>query len=154
MATVPLLEALQLRVGRDRLRLVWKAYPLAFHRRALPAAEATAAVQLLAGPEAAFRVIDDALAGALDDRALEESARSAGASTESYRFALTDSHDAIAAKVAADRTLAESLGVHSVPEVFIGDLAIRGAASEEAYARAVDDVLARGPAPRPETAGE
>jgi protein-disulfide isomerase len=151
---VAALEALQLRTGRDRLRLVWKSYPLGFHRRALPAAEAAAAVQLLAGPEAAFRVLDDALAGALDDQALQESARTAGAATESYRFIVADSRDAIRAKIDADRALADSLGVRSVPEVFIGDLVIHGAASEAEYARAVDDVLARGPAPTTDGAAQ
>lgn len=139
------LEALQERVGRERLRIVWKNYPLGFHRRARPAAEAAAAVAMLAGGERAYSVLESALEGATDDVSLEEAARSAGAPMETYRFVLSEARGEVSAKVDADIEAAEALGVRGVPHVVLGAREIRGAASVGEYASAFDEAAFAAP---------
>ena len=146
---VATLGDLRQRYGDDRLRVVWKNYPLASHRRAEPAAEAAAAVHLVGG-SGAFWSFSGLVLGARDDLSdgrLEKWAADAGVAVPTYRWLRGDGSDEVKAKVEEDIRLAERVGVSSVPHVFINDRQIVGAEPIEEFASAIDDALAAAEGP-------
>ncbi|WP_437813040.1 DsbA family protein [Sorangium sp. So ce1078] len=144
------LRQLEQRYGPEQLRIVWKNYPLAFHRQARPSAEAAMAVFAHGGPSA-FWAFHDAIFGA-DERLspeLEAAAlRRAGVTPGQVKQLVQRS--GAAQKVDADMALAARLGVNGTPASFINGVLVVGAQPAERFAEIIDAQLASARALRAE----
>ncbi|XXT19657.1 thioredoxin domain-containing protein [Sorangium sp. So ce429] len=144
------LRQLEQRYGPEQLRVVWKNFPLAFHRQARPTAEAAMAVFAHAGPSA-FWTFHDTLFEA-DERlspALEAVAlRRAGVTPAQLKQLVQQS--GAARKVDADMALAARLGVDGTPAAFINGVLLVGAQPAERFAEIIDAQLASARALRAE----
>ncbi|XXX76893.1 thioredoxin domain-containing protein [Sorangium sp. So ce134] len=144
------LRQLEQRYGPDQLRIVWKNFPLAFHRQARPSAEAAMAVFAHGGPSA-FWAFHDAIFGA-DERLspeLEATAlRRAGVTPGQVQQLVQRS--GAARKVDADMALAARLGVNGTPASFINGALVVGAQPAERFAEIIDAQLAAARALRAE----
>lgn len=136
------LKRLEQRYGAEQLRLVWKNYPLAFHRHARPAAEAGMAVLAHRG-QSAFWAFHDAIFGAdgrLSSETLAAALRRADVDPGELERLLKDG--AAARKVDADMALATRLGVTGTPASFVNGILVSGAQPFEHFAEIVDAQLA------------
>lgn len=137
----PTLKQLEQRYGPEQLRVVWKNYPLGFHREARPTAEAAMAVFAHYGPSA-FWKFHDAIFDAqerLSPAVAQAALRQAGVSPEALPSLLQDG--AAARKVDADLALAARLGVSGTPASFVNGVLISGAESFSAFAEVIDAQL-------------
>ena len=137
------MNELQREYGSDKVRVVWKHFPLAFHAKARPAAEVGVALFERGGSAAFFRY-HDAIFGAqrpLDGDLIDEAAERAGASPGEIERALR--RGTAAAKVDADVDLAGAVGVTGTPAFFINGSFISGAQPIEKFRAIVDAELAR-----------
>lgn len=138
----PTLEALKQKYGPTQLRLVFKHNPLPFHQEARPAAEAAAAVFMLAGSEAFYEFHHAVFANqqALTTENLIGWAGRAGVQASALR-AWLDSGRA-AQKVDEDMKLAKELGASGTPAFRINGVTLSGAQPLELFVKAVDEQLA------------
>ncbi|WP_437714412.1 thioredoxin domain-containing protein [Sorangium sp. So ce448] len=144
------LRQLEQRYGAERLRVVWKNFPLAFHKQARPTAEAAMAVFAHAGPKA-FWAFHDAIFTA-DERLSPEvqgnALRRAGVTPGQIQQLVQQSR--AAQKVDADMALAGRLGVNGTPASFINGVLLVGAQPAERFAEIIDAQLAAAQALRAE----
>ncbi|WP_437734066.1 DsbA family protein [Sorangium sp. So ce1335] len=136
------LRQLEQRYGPEQLRVVWKNFPLAFHRRARPTAEAAMAVFAHAGPSG-FWAFHDAIFEA-DERLspqIEAAALRRAGVTPAQIPRLVQQSGA-ARKVDADMALAARLGVNGTPASFINGVLVDGAQPAERFAEVIDAQLA------------
>ena len=135
--TAPMLEALTAKY-KDRVRVVYKHYPLPNHPRAIPAAKAA----ICAGEQGRFWSYHDRLFSGSDlsDASLRESAREAGLELESFERCL--SSDAPSNVLRADADQAKRLGVSATPTLFINGKPMRGAGDIEALSAVIEEQLA------------
>ncbi|WP_441289713.1 DsbA family protein [Sorangium sp. KYC3313] len=144
------LRQLEQRYGAERLRVVWKNFPLAFHKQARPTAEAGAAVFAHAGPSA-FWAFHDAIFTA-DERLSPEvqatALRRAGVTPGQIQQLVQQS--GAAQKVDADMALAGRLGVNGTPASFINGVLLAGAQPAERFSEIIDAQLAAAQALRAE----
>ena len=138
----PTLEALKQKYGPTQLRLVFKHNPLPFHDAARPAAEAAAAVFMLAGSEAFYKFHHEAFRNqqALTQENLIAWATSVGVQASTLR-AWLDSGRA-GQKVEEDMKLAQEIGASGTPAFRINGVTLSGAQPLEAFVAAVDEQLA------------
>src|SRR6185503_13414854 len=147
----PTLSKLMNEYGPQRLRVVVKHWPLPFHERARPAAEAAQAVMAMRGPGAFFRYVailygrqnelgPDLLASAATEIGIPARALQT-------RAAAAD----IQAQVAAHIELAARIGVQGTPGFRINGVLLSGAQPYEKFSQIVDAELAA--AARAEQAG-
>ena len=139
---VPTVEALSERYG-DRVRWVWRNYPLPFHNNAGPAAEAAMEAYAQRG-DAGFWAMHDLLfenQRELGRETLERLAGEAGLDMARFRRALDEhTHQAsIDADMNAVRTAGASIGT---PSFFINGRLLQGAQPEAAFTAAIDRALA------------
>ena len=114
--------------GPEKVRIVWKNYPLPFHKNAKLAAEAGAGVFALAGNDGFWKFHDAALRHdkALGRDTIEAWAKDAGVSdVDMFRAALAR-HD-WAAGVDKDTAEAKDLGANGTPTFFVNGLPLLGA---------------------------
>ncbi|AUX48956.1 DSBA oxidoreductase [Sorangium cellulosum] len=144
------LKQLEQRYGPEQLRIVWKNYPLAFHKQARPSAEAAMAVFAHAGPggfwafhDAIFET-DERLSPEIEAAAL----RRAGVTPGQVRRLVEET--GAARKVDADIALAGRLGVTGTPASFINGVLLSGAQPAERFAAIIDAQLAEARALRAE----
>ncbi|MBX3275119.1 MAG: thioredoxin domain-containing protein [Sandaracinaceae bacterium] len=133
------LHAIAERYGRD-VRFVFKHNPLPFHDRAMPAAR----LAIEADRQGRFWPVHDALFEnfqSLDDATLESIARANGLDMRRVRDALAERTTPTV--VARDQELARTLGATGTPTFFINGRNLRGAQPIEAFARVIDEELAR-----------
>ncbi len=137
--TVP---ALKEQYGADRLRIVWKHFPLTFHTNAPPAHEAAQAVLELGGATAFWRFHELALDHQYDfsPRTLERMATLAGVDPVAFQGAIAAGR--VAAKVADDMVLGKEVGVGGTPASFINGIYLSGAQPIEKFRAIIDDQLA------------
>jgi protein-disulfide isomerase len=123
------LVALQREYGAEKVRVVWKNYPLPFHADARPAAENAMAIFERAGPDGFWRYHDAIFAAQRPlGRALFEDAlasASAGVPEAEVRRAVRSG--AASRKVDADAELGQNLGVTGTPAFFINGVLVHGA---------------------------
>jgi protein-disulfide isomerase len=132
-------------IGNGRVRLIYKEFPI------LGAGSETAARAALASlAQGKYTVFHDALmADATPEHQLREAhlmsiARSVG--LNAGRLSRDMVSPAISAKIAANRALAQSLGIGGTPALVIGDRVVPAAMTYEAMMRAVTEARERVPA--------
>ena len=127
----------------DRVRIVWRDYPLSFHTNAMPAAEAAREVLAQQGNAGFWRYHDTLFAAqtALDRAALERYAREQGLDLARFRAAL-DRHTHVAA-IRQDIAAADSLAVPGMgtPASFINGRFVSGAQPFAVFQRVIDAAL-------------
>lgn len=136
------MKQLEQRYGREQLRIVWKNFPLAFHKHARPAAEAAMAVLAHAG-QSGFWAFHDAIFEA-DERLSPEikavALRRAGLTPGQIPQLVQQS--GAARKVDADMALAARLGVNGTPASFVNGVLVDGAQPAARFAEIIDAQLA------------
>jgi protein-disulfide isomerase len=141
---VPTLERLR-EAYPDTLRVVFRHYPLSFHRHARDAHLAAIAVLAQRGPDAFWRFHDELFAhqDALGEEELEQYAEAAGLAPRPYRRAVAEpaTNDVLERDVGALEELGVSIGT---PMVFVNGRLMRGARPYEELRAAVDRALAEG----------
>ncbi len=134
----PVLEGIRKKYG-DQVRLVFRHYPMPFHRNAMIAAEAAAAAAAQ-GKFWAYHAQLWASFGSLSRADLDGFAKAAGLDMVAFRAAL-DEHryrNAIVAEAAA----AEAFGVDGTPTMFINGQPIVGSREPADFERIVDAHIA------------
>jgi protein-disulfide isomerase len=131
-----LVELEQLFPGK--VRVVWKNFPLSFHNRAKPAAEAA----LAANEQGKFWQMHATIfknQNALEDADLEGYAEEIGLDMEKFRAA-TASHK-FAAALDADMKQGSALGVEGTPATFVNGRLVSGAQPVEVFKEIVEKEL-------------
>jgi len=154
------LAELESRYSGDQLRIVWKHLPLPFHGEARRAAEHAAAVFMLGGAKAFWAFTDTVSKNisSLDGAPFAEWAVQAGVAKEALAAELASGRPA--AKVDADKALAERLGADGTPTFYINGVLVVGAQPLETFVAAIEaqrerarEALSRGTA-RPDLYAE
>jgi len=138
----PTLKQLGEKYG-SRLRFVWKDQPLAFHKRAMPAAVLAREARAQKG-EAGFWQAHDALFESrekLEDDDLAALAKTLG--LDNYRLKTALSIGKFKTEIDADVALAEKLGANGVPAFFINGRRMSGAQPIEKFTKIIDEELAK-----------
>jgi protein-disulfide isomerase/serine/threonine protein kinase len=132
-------DELERRYGPSTLRVVWKSYPLSFHNRAEPAAEAGEGVFEIGGSTSFWTFHAQAYgpSGDLSDDALVKYAGAAGVTDEkAIRAGLLDHR--WKSKVDADAALATKVGVSGTPAFFVNGVMLSGAQPVEKFVTVID----------------
>lgn len=128
----------------EKVRIVFKHNPLAFHPDAELAAQAVLAARDLGKfPEMHRKLL--ANQSELDRDKLIEYAAEVGLDSGEFQTALDSGHFADVVK--ADVALAEKVGVNATPYFFVNGREVRGAKPLQAFSRIIDEELAGPKAP-------
>ncbi len=114
----PALKEVQKKYG-DKVRLVFKHFPLSFHKGAKPAAIAS----LAAAEQGKFWEMHDVLFKnnrALAPEKMEEYAKQAGCNVEQFKKDMQAKKADYAKRVGADFRQGQSVGVRGTPTIYIG----------------------------------
>jgi protein-disulfide isomerase len=136
------LDALRRMYGPDRLRMVWKNYPLPFHNNARPAAEAAMTVFALGGADAFWRFHDLVFANQRE-LAPENYLRWAvmvGLDGDKFQVEISAKHHS--AKVDEDVALATRMGIRGTPVFRINGIPLMGAQPVDSFREIIDPQLA------------
>jgi protein-disulfide isomerase len=133
------LDELRRIYGKDLLRIVWKNYPLAFHKNARPAAEAAMAVFALRGSPWFFAYHDALFSHRPDGRVIEGSLPR-GLSRREIDAVLAKGD--VGKKIDDDMALATLLGVRGTPAFFINGVFLSGAQPVESFRAIIDEQTA------------
>ncbi|MGH7271645.1 MAG: DsbA family protein, partial [Polyangiaceae bacterium] len=139
----PTLTRIRDAYGPDKVRIVWKSYPMPFHANARPAAEAAAGVRALAGNDAFWHFLGLAFADQSDlgeDKYVAWAEQSGVTQASVFESGLR-SHT-WASKVDADVAEAKNVGVQGTPWFFINGVRVVGAQPFEAFQALIDAQLA------------
>ena len=138
----PTLDKVKETYGKEKVRVVWKNFPLNFHANAKPAAEAAQGVFALEGSEAFFRFHNLALKNQreLGAEAYEKWAREAGVRDMSAWKKGVETH-AWAEKVEQDVALGGRLPVSGTPSLFVNGIPV-SPPSPDVLTRMIDQEIA------------
>ena len=134
---------LEKQYGRERLRFVYKHFPLPFHDDAMPSARVAQAVFELKGA-AAFRDFVTkvfALHGNMGDTELRNLANAENVSNKDLDALLLDQKSVAWKKLDDDAVLARLLSVQGTPQFFVNGARIVGAQPIEEFRRVIDAEL-------------
>jgi protein-disulfide isomerase len=151
----PTLEALQKEFGND-LRIVWRNYPLDFHKHARLAAIAALEARAQGGDSAFWRMHDRIYAGQTDPGGLERDrlesyAAELGLDRARFSRALDDGrHDAA---LTADRSIAAAANITGTPSFVVNGYFISGAQHIAKFRKIVRRALAEAKA-KPQAIGQ
>ena len=136
------LTALARKYGSD-LRIVWKDYPLPFHRQALPAAVLARLAGAKRGGDGFWQAHDAILdsEGALDETALRAAAARVGFAWYEVQAALADRR--FQATFDRSQELAKQMEVRGTPCVFVNGRRLEGALPAESFVAVIDAQLAQ-----------
>jgi protein-disulfide isomerase len=137
------MDELKRSYGPEKLRVVFKHYPLPFHPHSRAAAEASVGVLALAGNKGfwAFHGLAFTAQSELGQGVFEQWAAQAGANVTALRAGLE--HHTWADKVHRDEELVTKLGVQGTPHFFINGVSLGGAQPIENFKNAIDGELAK-----------
>ncbi|MBL8911991.1 MAG: thioredoxin domain-containing protein [Archangium sp.] len=123
----------------EKVRIIFRHYPLANHPKAPKAAEATAC----ADEQGKFWELHDSLfeSGELDEDALAMQAKRIGVDEKKYDECMKSGR--MASLVKRDMAAGQAAGVSGTPAFFINGLQLSGAQPEEAFRKLIDAELAR-----------
>lgn len=129
--------------GRERLRIVYKHFPLPFHDDALPWGRVAQAVFESKGAEAFRDFVSKVfeLRGNISDAQIRALANSEGVSSKSLDDLLLDQNSVVWKKLDDDAVLARLLNVQGTPHFFVNGVRIVGAQPVEEFKRAIDAEL-------------
>ncbi|MDI7269090.1 MAG: thioredoxin domain-containing protein, partial [Myxococcota bacterium] len=146
---VPTIKDLEKKYG-NKLRIVFRHFPLDFHRNAKLAAEASVEAHL----QGKFWQYHDKLFAnmkALGRADLERYAQETGLDMARFRAALDNrTHSSV---VEADMALARSAGVSGTPTFVLNGYQFSGALPVDQFSKMIDDALAGRPVSRPPQRG-
>ena len=135
----PSLEQVLAKYG-DKVRLVFRQFPLGFHANAQKAAEAS----LCAEQQGRFWQLHDAMFKNQGELAVEQlKAKAAGLGMDATTFGRCLDEGRFAAAVQADLEDGQAAGVEGTPALFVNGRFINGAVPFEDIAKVIDDELAR-----------
>jgi protein-disulfide isomerase len=124
---------------KDRVRFVFRQFPLSFHQNARPAAEAS----LAANAQGKFWEYHDLLfkdQSKLDRASLEASAKQVGLDVAAFKKALDDK--TFSAAVEADLKLGETVQVDGTPTLFLNGKRVADPTNFEEISKQIDAALA------------
>jgi protein-disulfide isomerase len=124
---------------KDKIRFVYRDFPLEFHPEAQPAAEAANC----AGEQNAYWQYHDALFNEkypLGSAAYSQYASDLGLNTDQFQKCISEHR--YAEEITADMKFAYSVSVSSTPTFFINGLAVVGAQPYEVFQQIIDKELA------------
>ncbi|MCB9785293.1 MAG: DsbA family protein [Deltaproteobacteria bacterium] len=124
----------------DKVRFVFRQFPLSFHQNAMPAAQAA----LAAAEQGKFWEMHDKMfanQNALGREDLEKYAQEIGLDMSKFKAALDNS--TFKEKVDSDQKLGESVGVQGTPSMFIGAERIENPIDFDAVSAQIDAALAK-----------
>jgi protein-disulfide isomerase len=126
----------------DKVRIVWRNNPLAFHSNALPAAAVAMEAYSQGGNDKFWEVHDVLFANqkALSRAQLEDYAQKAGLDMEGVKKALDGGTHTKA--IQADQALATQIGAGGTPYFFINGRTVRGAVPFQSFKTIIDQELA------------
>ncbi|WP_437590698.1 DsbA family protein [Sorangium sp. So ce1000] len=135
------LEQLKEAYGPDRLRVVWKHFPLAFHKNARPAHLAAETVFRLGGAEAFWKFHQLAFANqrSLTPESFEAWAAEAGVDPAAFRASFEEQRHA--PKIDRDLEAGQAAGVRGTPATFVNGVFVSGARPVEDFRPIVDEQL-------------
>ena len=124
----------------DKLRIVFRQFPLNIHPMAPKAAEAS----LCANDQGKFWEMHDALFADQQKLAVDDlKAKAASIGLDKAKFDTCLDSSAMAAKVAKDLEDGQKYGVSSTPSLFVNGRLIAGAVGIDDLSKVIDDELAR-----------
>lgn len=124
----------------DKIRIVWKDLPLAFHGRAIPAAELALEARKQRGDKGFWTVHDLLMQSTtLEDSDLRRIAGQADLDVTKAMAAVSER--AHSAERAEDDRLVKKLGVTGTPQFFVNGRSLRGAQPIESFKAVVDAEL-------------
>lgn len=128
--------------GPSKVRVIWKNYPLPFHKEARPTAIAAEAVFRAGGSQAFWKFHDSAFANqsGLNQDNFEAWASAAGVDASRLRALQADPE--VAAKVDGDAALAKTVGVQGTPNTFVNGFLLTGAQPLEKLTALIDTEMA------------
>jgi protein-disulfide isomerase len=137
----PTLKQIRDTYGPDKVRMVWKNEPLAFHNRARPAADASMTVFGIGGSDAFWKFHDLAFSNQqnLTDENFEKWAQESGVDVAKFKTALASKK--YTAKVDEDMALAQKIGANGTPAFRINGVTVSGAQPFDAFKKVIDQQL-------------
>ncbi len=140
----PTMDQVKSTYGPDKVRIVWKNYPLPFHQNAKPAAEAAVGVFQMAGNDAFWKWHDSDFKnqGSMNTDSYVKWAQDAGVKDVAAFKAGLDSHK-WADKVDADTNAGKAAGVQGTPAFFVNGVFINGAQPFDNFKKTIDEELAK-----------
>ena len=125
----------------DKIKLVYKHYPLSFHPNAPKAAEASICAQQQ-GSDYFWKMHDELFANQrnLSIGVMKDSAKKIGLDYEKFSQCLTSGK--YAAQVAADMQQGAAVGVNSTPVFFVNGRILKGAQPFESFVEKIEQELA------------
>jgi protein-disulfide isomerase len=135
----PTIAQLKKTYGPDKLRIVWKHFPLGFHPHARPASQAASAVFSIGGADAFWKFHDALLPEPKMGDTFDAEAQAAGVDPATLHAKLASGFPA--EKVAHDMALGEKLGVDGTPAFFINGAFVSGALPIEVFQEAIDETM-------------
>ncbi|RLB48982.1 MAG: hypothetical protein DRI90_24945, partial [Deltaproteobacteria bacterium] len=138
----PTFAALKEKYGPKKLRLVWKNFPLPFHKQAMPAHIAAQTVYELGGSKAFWKFHDLAFqnARALTPENFQAWAAQAGVDKGKFKTAFASQKGK--AKVDADMANGKKAGIRGTPAFMINGIFISGARPQADFEKEIDKQLA------------
>ncbi|WP_437984159.1 thioredoxin domain-containing protein [Sorangium sp. So ce117] len=135
------LEQLKEAYGPDRLRIVWKHFPLAFHKNARPAHLAAETVFRLGGAEAFWRFHQLAFANqrSLTPESFDAWAAEAGVDQAAFHASFEEQRHA--PKIDRDVEAGKTAGVTGTPATFVNGVLVSGARPIDDFRPIVDEQL-------------
>ncbi|MDC3952701.1 DsbA family protein [Polyangium jinanense] len=127
--------------GKDQLRIVWKNFPLPFHKNARPAAEAAMAVFKQKGAPWFWAYHDALFAGRIDPQVIDGSLPR-GITRKTVDATLASGE--IGKKIDEDIELGKKIGVTGTPAFFINGVFLSGAQPIDKFRAIVDEQIAAG----------
>ncbi|MBW2459738.1 MAG: thioredoxin domain-containing protein, partial [Deltaproteobacteria bacterium] len=139
---VPTIAALKEKYGPKQLRVVWKNFPLPFHKKAMGAHIAAQTVFELGGSKAFWKFHDLAFqnARALTPENLEAWAGQSGVDKAKFKAAFAAKKGK--AKVDADMANGKAAGIRGTPAFMVNGIFISGARPKADFEKEIDKQLA------------
>jgi protein-disulfide isomerase len=137
----PTITALKEKYGKSKLRLVWKHFPLPFHKEAGPAAAASQLVFELGGSEAFWKFHDLAFQNqkALTPENFVAWANQAGVDAAKFEGLMREGKGKD--KVDADMIVGKAAAVRGTPAFFVNGKFLSGARPQNAFEQEIDAQL-------------
>ncbi|MSP25366.1 MAG: hypothetical protein EXR75_09415 [Myxococcales bacterium] len=138
----PAIKAMKDKYGPEKLRVVWKHFPLPMHAQAVPAHVATQTAFEVSGSDAFWKMHELVFA---NQRALTPenfAAWATQAGVDMAKFTPAFASNAGKAKVDADIAVGSAAGVSGTPASFINGVFMSGAQPAEKFAAEIDKQLA------------